>query len=113
MKAAPGHPTRLSELRVPKQDLGPSSEAAFLWTQMLRAFHTLFGSERLVVSPVPKPLICWPKIDQSIVPTRGLLLTSGRRTTASHKEEYGQSNGDRLLILQFGQAAFLYGFFLG
>ncbi len=30
MKAAPGHPTRLSELRVPKQDLGPCSEAAFL-----------------------------------------------------------------------------------
>jgi hypothetical protein len=27
-----------------------SSEAAFLWTQMLRAFHTLFGSTRFVVN---------------------------------------------------------------
>ena len=27
------------------------SEAAFLWTQMLRAFHTLFGIERFVISP--------------------------------------------------------------
>ena len=27
------------------------SESAFLWTQMLRAFHTLFGSARFVVSP--------------------------------------------------------------
>ncbi|MFO1415700.1 MAG: hypothetical protein U1F10_17755 [Burkholderiales bacterium] len=27
------------------------SEAAFLWTQMLRAFHTLYGSRRFVVNP--------------------------------------------------------------
>jgi len=27
------------------------SEAAFLWVQMLRAFHTLYGSERFVINP--------------------------------------------------------------
>jgi hypothetical protein len=27
------------------------SEAAFLWTQMLRAFHTLYGSRRFVINP--------------------------------------------------------------
>ena len=27
------------------------SEAAYLWTQMLRAFHTLFGSTRFVINP--------------------------------------------------------------
>ncbi|MFO1306594.1 MAG: hypothetical protein U1F54_22950 [Burkholderiales bacterium] len=27
------------------------SEAAYLWTQMLRAFHTLYGSRRFVVNP--------------------------------------------------------------
>jgi len=26
-------------------------EAAYLWTQMLRAFHTLYGSERFVINP--------------------------------------------------------------